>query len=123
MWFKGQSLAVWLLALGQTLTYSGIYYSFPALLPDLQAGTGWTVAQLAFGPSLSFLVMAALTPFTGRLVDHGWGGEMLTYAPLVAGLGVLGLGLAPSVWAASFHSRLRPSSAGVMIKIISGIWK
>ena len=30
---------------------------------------------------------------------------------------------APSVCAASFHSRFRPSMAGVMIRIISGIWK
>ena len=27
-------MAVWLLALGQTLIYAGCYYSFPALLPD-----------------------------------------------------------------------------------------
>jgi MFS family permease len=90
-----QSLAVWLLALGQTLAYGGVYYAFPALLPDLQAATGWTVAELAFGPTLGFLVMAGLTPFTGRLVDQGWGGEMLSYAPILAALGVAGLAFAP----------------------------
>ncbi len=99
-WLRGQSAAVWLLALGQTLTYAGVYYAFPALLPDLQAATGWSVAELAFGPTLGFLVMAALTPFTGRWVDRGWGGEMLTYAPILAALGVAGLGLAasPLIW-------------------------
>ena len=30
---------------------------------------------------------------------------------------------APRIEAASFHSRFSPSSAGVMIRIISGIWK
>ena len=30
---------------------------------------------------------------------------------------------APRICAASRHSRFRPSSAGVMIRIISGIWK
>ncbi|MDB5658071.1 MAG: transporter [Cypionkella sp.] len=93
-WFSGQAAAVWLLAAGQTLTYAGVYYAFPALLPDLQAGTGWSVAELAFGPTLGFLVMAALTPFSGRWVDRGWGGEMLTYAPILAAVGVAGLGLA-----------------------------
>ena len=99
-WLRGQSAAVWLLALGQTLTYAGVYYAFPALLPDLQAATGWSVAELAFGPTLGFLVMAALTPFTGRWVDRGLGGEMLTYAPILAALGVAGLGLAasPLIW-------------------------
>lgn len=99
-WLRGQAAAVWLLALGQTLTYAGVYYAFPALLPDLQAATGWSVAELAFGPTLGFLVMAALTPFTGAWVDRGWGGEMLTYAPMLAALGVAGLGLAgsPLIW-------------------------
>ncbi len=99
-WLRGQAAAVWLLALGQTLTYAGVYYAFPALLPDLQAATGWSVAELAFGPTLGFLVMAALTPFTGRWVDRGLGGEMLTYAPILAALGVAGLGLAasPLIW-------------------------
>jgi hypothetical protein len=67
-------LAVWLLAVGQTLTYSGVYYAFPALLPDLEAATGWSTAALAAGPTLAFLVMAALIPLTGRFVDRGFGG-------------------------------------------------
>ncbi len=93
-----QSRAVWLLALGQTLTYAGVYYAFPALLPDLQAQTGWSVAELAFGPTLGFLVMAVLTPFTGRWVDRGFGGEMLTYAPVLMALGLAALGFAPNPW-------------------------
>jgi MFS family permease len=92
---KGGS-AVWLLALGQTLIYAGCYYSFPALLPDLEAATGWSKAELALGPTLAFLIMAMLTPFTGRLVDRGLGGEMLIWAPVIAALGVAGLGLVGS---------------------------
>jgi MFS family permease len=89
--------AVWLLALGQTLIYAGCYYSFPALLPDLEAATGWTKAELALGPTLAFLVMAGLTPFTGRLVDRGLGGEMLVWLPVLCALGVAGLGLVGSL--------------------------
>lgn len=91
--------AVWLLALGQTLIYAGCYYSFPALLPDLVAATGWTKGELALGPTLAFLVMAALTPFTGRLVDRGLGGEMLVWLPVLCALGVAGLGLTGSLTA------------------------
>lgn len=83
--------AVWLLGLGQTLTYAGVYYAFPALLPELEAATGWSKGQLAAGPTLAFLVMALLTPLTGRLVDRGWGGEMLIWLPVGAALGVAGL--------------------------------
>jgi hypothetical protein len=74
-----ESRAIWLLAIGQTLTYAGVYYAFPALLPDLQAQTGWSTAQLALGPTAGFLVMACLTPLTGRWVDRGFGGEMLIW--------------------------------------------
>lgn len=89
--------AVWLLAVGQTLIYAGCYYSFPALLPDLVLATGWTKGELALGPTLAFLVMAALTPFTGRLVDRGLGGEMLVWLPVLCAIGVAGLGLVGSL--------------------------
>ena len=90
-------MAVWLLALGQTLIYAGCYYSFPALLPELVAATGWSKAELALGPTLAFLIMAGLTPFTGRLVDRGLGGEMLIWLPVLCALGVAGLGLVGSL--------------------------
>lgn len=95
---RPEAVAVWLLAVGQTLTYAGVYYAFPALLPDLQAATGWSVATLAAGPTLSFLIMAGLTPVTGRLVDLGYGGEMLTWLPVLAALAVAGLGVAAAPW-------------------------
>ena len=97
---RAADAAVWLLAIGQTLIYAGVYYAFPALLPDLQAATGWSVAKLALGPTVAFLIMAALTTFTGRWVDRGFGGEMLIYAPVLAALGVAGLAVAPNplIW-------------------------
>ncbi len=94
---ESDSPAVWLLALGQTLIYAGCYYSFPSLLPDLEAATGWTKGELALGPTLAFLIMAALTPFTGRLVDRGLGGEMLVWMPGLAALGVAGLSVVDSL--------------------------
>ena len=60
--------AVWLLAIGQTLTYAALYYGFPALLPRLIAETGWTKAELAFGPTLAFLVMVG-TALTAEAFD------------------------------------------------------
>ncbi|MCB6178610.1 MFS transporter [Rhodobacter sp. Har01] len=96
--------AVWLLALGQTLVYAGSYYAFPALLPALEAETGWTKAQLAAGPTLAFVVMAALTPLSGRLVDRGLGGEVLVWSAAVTAAGVAALGMAggPLGWLAAW---------------------
>lgn len=99
---RGGGAAVWALAVGQTLTYAALYYSFAALLPHLEAATGWSKTQLAAGPTLAFLVTAVFTPLTGRLVDRGWGGEMLTWLPaLGAGaLAAMALPAGHGVWLA-----------------------
>lgn len=85
---REQAWAVWLLAIGQTTTYCGVYYAFPALLPDIEAATGWSKAALAWGPTLAYLAMAVITPLTGRLVDRGLGGEMLMVLPVPAAIAV-----------------------------------
>lgn len=93
-----QRRAVALLAIGQTMTYSGLYYSFPATLPDIEAATGWTKAALALGPSLALLLMAVFSPLTGRLVDRGYGGELLAFLPVPAALAVALMGFVHSPW-------------------------
>ncbi|MGV8988801.1 MAG: MFS transporter [Cypionkella sp.] len=95
---RDESLAVWLLALGQMLIYAGVFYAFPALLPDLEAATGWSKGDLAMGPTLSFLVMAGLTPLTGRLIDRGHGLAMLVGLPVLAAAGVTTLTLVQTQW-------------------------
>lgn len=89
---SGVRTAVGLLAIGQTLTYGGVYYAFPAILPDLEAATGWSKATLALGPTLSYLLMALVTPLTGRLVDRGLGGEMLAFLPVPAAFAIALMG-------------------------------
>jgi len=98
----GENAAVWLLGLGQTLTYAGVFYAFPAILPELEAATGWSKAELALGPTLAFLVMAPLTPLTGRLIDRGWGGEMLMGLPVISAgfVALLAVVTSPLAWVA-----------------------
>ena len=93
-----QSLGVWLLALAQTLTYAGVYYAFAALLPDLIVATGWSVADLAFGPTLSFLVMAGMLPITGRMLDHGHGAAMMLGGPALGAAALLWLAQVGALW-------------------------
>ena len=93
-----QSLGVWLLAVAQTLTYAGVYYAFAALLPDLIVATGWSVADLAFGPTISFLVMAGMLPLTGRRLDHGHGAAMMLGGPVLGALALLWLSQVTALW-------------------------
>jgi len=97
---RGTGTAVWLLAIGQTLTYGGVYYAFPAILPELEAATGWSKATLALGPTLACLLMAVFTPLTGRLVDRGLGGEMLAFLPVPAAFAIalMGFVTSPAQW-------------------------
>jgi predicted MFS family arabinose efflux permease len=97
---RAEGLAVWLLALGLLLIYAGTYYAFPALLPALEADTGWGKPALALGPTLGSLSMAVFTPLTGRVVDAGHGRRMLILLPPVAVAALAGLALAPNpiVW-------------------------
>lgn len=89
---------IWALAVGQTVTYAGLYYCFAALLPALETAFGWTKAQLAAGPTLAFLVTALGTPLTGRLVDRGFGPLLLTALPALGAAALAGMAVAQAHW-------------------------
>lgn len=100
----GDAVAVWLLALGQTLTYGCLYYVFAALIVTLESGTGWSKTMLAAGPTLALLLTAALAPAAGRMIDRGHGPAMLVAGPLIgaAGLVLAGLSATPAGWIAGW---------------------
>lgn len=93
-----ESLAVWLLSLGLLLIYAGLFYAFPAVLPDLLTETGWSKSDLALGPTIAYLVMAGLTPLTGRVIDRGKGGAMVVAMPVLAATGVAALAFVETRW-------------------------
>lgn len=95
---RDQSRAVWALAVGLLVIYAGIFYAYPAMLPDLLAETGWSKATLALGPTLGALVMACLTPFTGRVIDRGRGSVLFLAMPLWAVVCIGGLGCVHRPW-------------------------
>ncbi|MEO8531284.1 MAG: MFS transporter [Deltaproteobacteria bacterium] len=80
-----------MIAVGQTLGYATLYYTYGALLVPISEGTGWSLAAMAFGLSLTLLVSAIATPWTGRLVDRGYGAELLTYGAALGGVILLAM--------------------------------
>ncbi|MCU0909436.1 MAG: MFS transporter, partial [Rhodobacteraceae bacterium] len=94
----GDPLAVWLLAVGQTLGYAAMLYLFAAILTVVQADTGWSRATLALGPTVSLLVAAGAAPFAGRLVDAGHAARLLTWGAALGAASVAALALVTAPW-------------------------
>ncbi len=94
----GDPLAVWLLAVGQTLGYAALLYLFGATLIAVEADTGWPRATLALGPTVSLLVAAAAAPFAGRLVDAGQSARLLIWGAALGALAVAALSQATQPW-------------------------
>lgn len=95
---QGDPLAVWLLAVGQTLGYAAMLYLFAAILTEVEADTGWSRATLALGPTVSLLVAAAAAPVAGRLVDTGQSARLLTGGAALGAAAVASLALVTAPW-------------------------
>jgi len=94
----GDPIAVWLLAVGQTLGYAALLYLFGATLIAVEADTGWSRATLALGPTVSLLVAAAAAPLAGRLVDSGLSARLLTFGAALGGVAIAALSQATLPW-------------------------
>ena len=68
---RAQKIAIWLLAIGQTLGYAGLYYIFSALLFSWDASLGWGKEKLTLAFMAAAFAGAAVSPFAGRFVDMG----------------------------------------------------
>lgn len=84
--------------MGETLAYACLLYSFGALILVVGQGTGWSKPQIALGLTLALLTAAAVSPLSGRLIDRGYGAELLTGGAVLGGLALLGLSRAQSLW-------------------------
>ncbi|MGF1660141.1 MAG: MFS transporter [Rubrimonas sp.] len=78
--------AVAMLALGQTLSWAALYYSFAGLVLVWERDLGWSKDALALGLTVAVFVSAAVAPFAGRAIDAGHG------AALMGGGALLGAG-------------------------------
>jgi len=93
-----RGLGVWLLAVGQTLGYACLFYSFAALILSLEGDLGWDKRLFALGPMLAIGVSAVLAPIMGRQVDDGRGQALLLGGAALGGLALLGLAQVQSPW-------------------------
>ena len=95
---RHERAGVWLLAIGQTLGFATLLFSFGAILLALEAETPWSRAELALGPSLGLGVEALVVTATGRLVDRGQGGALLAGSALLGAVALAALSQVQSLW-------------------------
>jgi MFS family permease len=74
------------LALGQILTWAGLYYIFPALLVRWEQSLGWSKADLTAAITLAIFVSAITAPISGRLIDIGKGPLLMTGSTILGAL-------------------------------------
>ncbi len=86
------------MALGQTLVWAGMLYSFPALLPHWESALGWSKASLSGAFTLALLLSAVAAPAAGRLIDRGHGALLLGVSALLGALLLVVLSQAVEIW-------------------------
>lgn len=74
------------IALGQTVVWSGLFYTFPALLLRWEHSIGWSKSSLTGAISIALLLSAVAAPLAGRFIDAGKGPITMTASVLLGGL-------------------------------------
>ena len=77
---------VWPLAIAETIVWASMFYSFPALLVDLERDLGWSKTQLSGAFTSALLISACLAPVAGRLIDRGFGRVVFAGSALLGAL-------------------------------------
>jgi MFS family permease len=73
----GLSRPLFGLMVAETLLWGTLFYSFPVLVPQWQAGFGWSNPLIMGAFTCALLVTALSAPFFGRLVDRGYGAQLM----------------------------------------------
>ncbi len=83
-WRKRPSTILWMLSLGQLITWGLVYYTFPLFLEPMQRELGWSRNEL-FGALSSGLLVAGLCSIpVGAWIDRGHARLLMTGGSLLA---------------------------------------
>ncbi len=93
---RAQRSGVWLLAVGQTIGYAGLFYIFSALLLTWDSTLDWGREWLTLAFMISIVGGAVVSPIAGRMVDRGVSRWLLSSGMAIGALALVGLGAAQS---------------------------
>lgn len=93
---RAETWGIWLLGVGATIGYGGLYYIFAALLLAWETALPWGKGWLTFAFMCAILTGAAVSPFAGRMVDRGRGRWLLSGGMTIGACALVLLGAAPN---------------------------
>ena len=93
----GLRLVLLTLSITEITSWGVLYYAFPVLAPRIAVDTGWSVAQVTAGFSVSQVVAAVLGVPVGRLLDRRGPRLVMTTGSIVAGPAVVAIATAGSL--------------------------
>jgi MFS family permease len=83
-WRKRPSTILWVLSLGQLITWGLVYYTFPLFVGPMEKELGWSRDQLYGALSAGLLVAGLCSIPVGAWIDRGHGRLLMTGGSLLA---------------------------------------
>jgi MFS family permease len=80
---------LWAVSLGETLAWAGLFYLFPASLIRWKLHFGWSVSELSTGLMIALMVSAITGIGSGKLIDKGFGRELMSGGAVLGGVCLL----------------------------------
>ena len=93
-----QNPAIILLAFGQTLVWTCLYYIFPALLLRWETVLGWSKLDLTLAITLAIATSAIFSPIAGKIIDKDYGNSLLLISAVLGGIGLTLLSFIETIW-------------------------
>ena len=83
-WRKRPSTILWVLSLGQLITWGLVYYTFPLFVVPMEKELGWSRNELFGALSAGLLVAGLCSIPVGAWIDRGHGRMLMTGGSLLA---------------------------------------
>ena len=83
-WRKRPSTILWVLSLGQLITWGLVYYTFPLFVAPMEADLGWSRNDLYGALSVGLMVAGLCSIPVGAWIDRGHGRKLMTGGSLLA---------------------------------------
>jgi len=85
-WRKRPSTILWVLSLGQLITWGLVYYTFPLFVAPMEADLGWSRNDLYGALSVGLMVAGLCSIPVGAWIDRGHGRKLMTGGSLLAAI-------------------------------------